>query len=316
MSLPGNTRTTTTTEGNTMPETTLKPFLTHLVGDRALPDGDTWGFKIVRGDLTTWLKDDGTRVQWTGPGTSMWDEHAVASDEVCPSTEIGGYAVAKDLRGARDGQYGHQTILLVAYNASDVLATGTHKVRVRGVHVAAVLHGPDVYKTAQGVDLSGADLNGADLRGATLDGSDLSGAALRGARLENASLIGAKLAGANVSRTEFTGANLEGADLTGAYAYHATFTGANLAGVNATGTKMVGASLNKATVAGLNVDGADLSRANLKNVTGRVRGAGGAKLGDAVHSDDGPFLPLSVPAGRQDILDALSEHGVYAVMEG
>lgn len=304
-----------TTEGTTMPETTLTPFIAHLTEGRTLPNGfDTFGFKIVRADLTTWDLGDGTRVQWPATGL-MHDTNAVASNEVCPNSEIGGYAVALDLRGARDGQYGHQTILLVAYNQADVLARGTHKVRVSKAHVVAVIHGTDVYKTAAGVDLSGADLNGADLRGACFDGSDLTGAALRGARLENASLVGANLSGANVSRAEFTGANAEGANFTGTSGFHATFAAANLSGAVFTNAKMAGASLSKATVAGLNVEGTSLNRANLKNATGRVRNAGQADFGDAVHSDGGPFQPLSVPAGREDILEALTEHGVYAVME-
>jgi uncharacterized protein YjbI with pentapeptide repeats len=300
-----------------MPETTtLTPFIAHLTDGRTLPaEFDTWGFKIVRGDLTTWDNGDGTRVQWPATGV-MHDRNAVASDELCPNSEIGGYAIAKDLRGARDGQYGHQTILLVAYNQADVLASGNHKARVSKAHVVAVIHGTDVYKTAAGVDLSRADFNGADLRGATFDGSDLSGAALRGARLEGASLVGADLSGANVSRAEFSSANLEGANFTGADGFHATFTGANLAGAVFTGAKLAGASLSKATVAGLNVDGAVLTRANLKDADGTVRNAGTAKLAGAVFSDSGPFQPLSVPAGRRDILDALTGCGVYAVMEG
>lgn len=306
----------TATEGNIMPETTLKSFLAHLTEGRTLPKGfDTWGFKIVRADLSTWQADNGTRTQWPAAGL-MHDPNAVASNELCPNAEIGGYAIAKDLRGARDGQYGHATILLVAYNQADVLADGNHKVRVSKAHVVAVIHGTDVYKTAQGVDLAGADLNGADLRGANFDGSDLSGAALRGARLQDASAVGANFTGANVSRAEFTGANLEGANFTGVDGYHVTFLGANLAGAVFTNATMVGASLNKAQVAGMNIEGAKLGRANLKNATGRVRNAGKADFTDAVHSEDGPFLPLSVPADRQDILDALVEHGVYAVMEG
>ncbi len=308
----------TATEGTTMPETTtttLKPFIAHLTEGRNLPDGfDTWGFKIVRADLTTWDMGDGRRVQWPATGL-MEDPNAVASPEVCPNTEIGGYAIALDLRGARDGQYGHATILLVAYNQADVLATAAHKVRVSKAHVGAVLHGTDVYKTAAGVDLAGADLNGADLRDAAFDGSDLSGAALRGARLENATLAGANLTGANVSRAVFTGANLEGANFTGATGYHVMFTGANLAGAVLTGAKLPGASLHKAAVAGLNVDGTSLARANLKNTTGQVRNASEADLSNAVLSNGSPFRPLSVPAGRRDILDALTGCGVYAVME-
>lgn len=260
-------------ETTTTTEVTYRPFLDLLTEGHTLPAGfDTWGYKLVRPDLRTYpaANLDGERFRWPFPGHTVEDPNAVASEEVCPSPIIGGFAVTKTLRGARDGMHGPTTILLLAYNQADVLASNEHKIRVRRAHVVDVLNATEFYRKAAGYDLSGASLTGVNLNNAELSGANLSGA-----KMARVSLKGADLSGADLSEADLLGANLDGANLDGA-----------------------------------NVHGASFLRANLKRVTGTVKNAARATLTNAVKDDSGPFRVLNVPHGRTDIGEALETAGV------
>ena len=175
-----------------MPDTdsqpkTYRPFLDIILdtaGNPPLPEGyDTWGFKIVRPDLRTYQLGDGTRYRWPWPGGTVTDPGTAVNGQPCPANAVGGFCIAKNLRGAASGGYGHATILLLAYRVADVAGEDADKRRVSHCLVVDVVAGQDAYRSARGADLAGADLTGADLTGADLRGAYLRGADLTGADL-------------------------------------------------------------------------------------------------------------------------------------
>jgi Pentapeptide repeats (8 copies) len=281
--------------------TDSRPFLDVILGHAGhpgLPDGyDTWGFKIVRPDLRSY---GGFR--WPWPGGTVDDPDAIASDDPCPTDGTGGYCVALSLAGAASGGHGHTTILLLAYREADVLARSGDKLRARSAHVADVIDGQAVYRSAQHADLRGAYLEGADLRGAYLQGAYLRGAYLRGAYLQGAYLEHAYLQDANLQGAYLQDAYLRGADLRGAYLQDADLRGADLQGAylehaylqdaDLRGADLQGAYLQDADLRGADLQHADLQGANLQcaNLQGAnlqhadLRGADleGAYLQDAI----------------------------------
>jgi hypothetical protein len=211
----------TTTDTTPAAPKTLRPFLEVLLevaGNPPLPDGyDTWGFKITRPDLRTFSVGGG-RYRWPWPGGSVDDPATVVNGEPCPTPSTGGFCIARNLRGAAAGGYGHATILLLAYRIADVAGEGSDKLRVSHCLVADVIAGQDAYRRATGANLTGAyladaNLAGANLTGATLAGANLTGATLAGAYLTHANLTGAYLAHANLADANLTGATLAHATL-------------------------------------------------------------------------------------------------------
>jgi pentapeptide repeat protein len=200
------------------PTPALRPFLNVILdvaGKPPLPESyDRWGFKITRPDLRTYATGT-VRFRWPWPGSTVTDPGAVADGRPCPSPGTGGFCVARTLRGAVSGGYGHTTILLLAYRAADVLGEDADKLRVSHALVADVVAGQDVYRVSAGADLAGADLAGADLAHA-----NLARAYLAHADLAHANLAHANLARANLAHADLAGADLAGADLTHANLAH------------------------------------------------------------------------------------------------
>jgi hypothetical protein len=156
---------------------TYRPFLDVILdtaGNPPLPAGyDTWGFKIVRPDLRTYQLGDGTRYRWPWPGHAVTDPGTAVNGLPCPTTTTGGFCIAKNLRGAASGGYGHATILLLAYRVADVAGEDADKRRVSHCLVVDVVAGQGAYRSAGGADLTDAYLRGADLTDAYLTGADL-----------------------------------------------------------------------------------------------------------------------------------------------
>jgi len=222
-----------------MPDPRL--FLDILTAGRTLPDGyDSWGFKSVRPDFTTY---QGYR--WPWPGSTVTDPAATAgAGSACPTASTGGLCVATTWRGVAAGGHGHRTLLLLAYRAMDVLGRDdVGKLRVSACHVVELVDGEQVLRSqSAGADLARAYLAGADLTRADLAGADLAGAYLTGADLARADLTGADLTGADLARADLARANLARADLA-----RADLTGADLTGANLTGADLTGArGLDKA----------------------------------------------------------------------
>ena len=190
-------------------DTTYRPVLPILVGDRELPEGcDEWGIRTVRADFKS-----SRGYRWPFPGS--WavapgpiHEHA----DPCPRGVGDGLCVAFDYAGMASGGVAARTVLLCAWAAGDVLARDEHKVRLRRALVVEVFDGEVVARAnLRGANLGGANLGGADLGGADLGGADLRGAYLRGANLGGANLGDADLGGANLGGAYLGGANLRGA---------------------------------------------------------------------------------------------------------
>jgi len=227
------------TTADTTPATepkTWRPFLDVLLevaGNPPLPDGyDTWGFKIARPDLRTYLLREGDRYRWPWPGGSVDDPATVVNGKPCPTNSTGGFCIARNLRSAKSGGYGHATILLLAYRISDVAGEDADKLRVSHCLVADVIAGQDAYRRAAGADLTGANLTRANLTDANLTGANLAGADLTYANLGGANLTDANLTGAYLTRADLTYANLTRADLTYANLGGANLTRANLTRAN------------------------------------------------------------------------------------
>ena len=187
---------------DTGPAKTYRPFLDVILdtaGNPPLPTGyDTWGFKIVRPDLRTYQLGDGTRYRWPWPGHAVTDPGTAVNGHPCPTTTTGGFCIAKNLRGARSGGYGHATILLLAYRVADVAGEDADKRRVSHCLVVDVVAGQDAYRSASGADLTDAYLTRANLTRANLT---------------RANLTRADLTGANLTRADLTDADLTDADL-------------------------------------------------------------------------------------------------------
>ena len=232
----------------------MREFIEHLIEDRTLPEGyDTFGFKIVRPDLRSY---NGYR--WPWPGNTVTDDAAIPGDDPCPTSETGGFCIARNLRGAASGGHGHTTILLLAYNQADILASNEDKLRVRHSLVVDVIDGQRIYGRCSDTDLQGADLQGAVLRGAVLQRADLQGAVLRGADLQGAVLRGAVLQGADLQGAFLQRADLQGAFLRGAVLQGADLQGAVLQGADLRGAVLQGADLQRAFLRGAFLRGADL----------------------------------------------------------
>ena len=171
--------------------------LTDIVSEgRTLPDGyDTWGWKMVRPDLTT---RDGFRWPWPGNVAEVTDPE--------PGPEVCGRGLHIALKPSAMLGYG-PTLLLLAYRQADVIAADANKCRVSRCLVVDVVDLPGLGRAGNlvGADLVGADLVGAYLVGAYLVGADLGGAYLVGADLGGADLGGAYLGGAYLRRSQLTG---------------------------------------------------------------------------------------------------------------
>lgn len=182
---------------------------------RDVPQGLTWGYKLVGLDLAT---DDrrGGRFRYR-PGE--WHEAdpggRAFTDGDCPSFPGDGLCVARSLSGAQSGgaRVGASVMLLVGYRESDVLGESSNKVRVRRLLVHPDPQDPVAWLTGPGAYLRGAGLRDAYLRDANLGGVDLRGAYLRGVDLRDANLGGVDLEGADLRDADLEGANLEGANL-------------------------------------------------------------------------------------------------------
>ncbi len=313
----------TEVKGRHMPETTptYKPFINKLTEGEALPPGfDTWGFKIVRGDLTTYMLPSGQRYQWPHPSQgnpATVEDPSASGTATCPSPTVGGFAIAKTLRGAAAGGYGYGPLLLVAYNSADVLAEDTGKVRVGRAAVVKVFHSA-IYMDSAGYDLSGADLRGLRLTGVNFAGANLTGARLAGAQLETGHFEGANCTGANFSRAGLAAADFSGAKLNGTQGHNASARQARFGLADFTRSDWSGADFAYASFDGTDLSGANFSRACLIGAAGQPKQVGSMTLAYAVlgsTSQSHPFRTISVPAGRADILAALKAAGVLATME-
>jgi hypothetical protein len=257
--------------------------------DPAVPEGLTWGYKLVGLDLAT---DDhrGGRFRYR-PG--QWIEADPGGRPFslgdCPAFPGDGLCVARTLSGAQSGgaRIGQSVMLLVGYHQDDVLGGGSRdKARVRRLFVHPDPQDPLAWLTGPNACLRGACLRGAYLRGAYLRGADLPGAArwganhvgadlrgadLRGANLRGANLVGACLRGAYLRDADLRGADLRGADLRGADLRDANLRGANLVGADLRGADLVGAYLRGADLRDANLVGAYLRGANLRGAD--LRGA-------------------------------------------
>jgi len=317
------------TKGHRMPETptTYKPFIDKLADGQQLPKGfDTWGLKVVRGDLTTYLLPGGQRFQWPHPSQgrpAVVEDPSASGTASCPSPSVGGFAVAKNLQGAAAGGYGHGPVLLVAYNSGDVLAQDSGKVRTGLVAVVKVFHS-DVYKDCAGFDLHGADLRGLRLPDANFAGANLRGARLNGAHLERAHFEGADCSSANFSRANLTGADFSGAKLRSTKGNNVIARDARFGLADFTGAEWTGTDFAHAAFDGADMGQANFHRANLTGVVGQPKHVGTMVLSSVVLGSTGstrtrpqahPFKAISVPAGRNDILAALTGAGVLATME-
>jgi uncharacterized protein YjbI with pentapeptide repeats len=172
-----------------MTETTYRPVLPIIVGDRELPDGcDRWAIRSVHADLRS---SRGFRWPWPGQWAEAAGPFVESNTDGCPAAEGDGICVADTYQGMASGGIPARTLLLVAYSSSDVLGTtpDESKHRVRRALVVDVVDGDRVAReNLYGADLSRADLYGANLYGADLRGADLSRANLRGANLRGADL--------------------------------------------------------------------------------------------------------------------------------
>jgi hypothetical protein len=182
---------------------------------RTLPDGcDAWAIRSVHPDLTS-SRDyrypfPGNWAEASGP----FIDH-IRSE--CPAQPGDGICAANNWRGMASGGIPAITLLLVAYNTSDVLGSTADKIRMRRLYVVDLIDGARLVREhGNGADLISADLTGADLTSADLSGADLYGANLTRANLSGAHLYGADLTRANLTGADLTRANLTGADLGGA----------------------------------------------------------------------------------------------------
>jgi hypothetical protein len=176
---------------------------------RTLPDGcDAWAIRSVHPDLTS-SRD----YRYPFPGN--WAEASgpfTASESECPRTRGDGTCAARTWRGMASGGIPAITLLLVAYNTSDVLGSAADKIRVRRMYVVDLIDGARLVREhGNGANLHGANLHGANLRGANLRGADLRGANLRGANLRGADLSVAYLRGADLGGA-YLGGWTRGAD--------------------------------------------------------------------------------------------------------
>ncbi len=161
---------------------TYRPLVDILAAGRELPEGyDTWGWKVVRPDLRT--RDE---VRWPWPGNAATvDDPAPPEDGPCGA----GLHIALAPHAMQSVRYGCSTVLLLAYNAAEVIAADEVKCRVPRAFVVDVLDLQAILRRdAAGADLRGAYLTGADLRGADLTGAYLRGAYLTGADLRRSQL--------------------------------------------------------------------------------------------------------------------------------
>ena len=165
-----------------MTDTTYRPVLPIIVGDRELPDGcDTWGIRSVRPDLRS---SRGYRWPWPGQWAEAAGPFIESNTDGCPAAEGDGICVADTYAGMASGGIPARTLLLVAYASADLLGStpGELKHRVRRAFVVDVVDGEaTVRANLSGATLYGANLYGATLYGATLYGADLSRADLSGA---------------------------------------------------------------------------------------------------------------------------------------
>ena len=198
---------------------TVLDVILEVAGHPELPDEyDTWGWKVVRPDFRSY-----GGYLWPWPGGAVADPEAVPSNDPCPVRQTGGFCVALSAEGAASGGHGHETVLLLAYRQTDILAADNHKLRVRSAYVADVVDGRAVWRASAGADLTGANLSGANLTGANLAGAYLAGADLTRADLAGADLAGVNLAGAYLAGADLAGASLTHGQLTDAQA--GQFTG-------------------------------------------------------------------------------------------
>jgi hypothetical protein len=201
---------------------------------RELPDGcDAWAIRSVHPDLAS---SRGYRYPFPGQWAEASGPFIDHIRSECPAQPGDGICAANTWRGMASGGIPAITLLLVAYNACDVLGSTVDKIRVRRMYVVDLIDGARLVRergkdaNLSGADLHGADLHGADLRyanlsGADLHGADLHGADLRYANLRYADLHGADLHGANLHGADLRYANLHGADLHGADLHGADLPG-------------------------------------------------------------------------------------------
>ncbi|MGH3442008.1 MAG: pentapeptide repeat-containing protein [Nitriliruptorales bacterium] len=178
-----------------------------------------WGWKLVRPDFTTLGE-----FRWPFP-TGTEDERTARSDDAldrgnmsaCPRHRGDGLTVGKSPAGIALAGFSSPTLLVVSFDAADVLAEDGDKWRVRAARVEALIDWwAALANHGAGANLRGANLCGANLRGANLDGANLRGANLDVANLDGANLYGANLRGANLDGANLRGANLREANLRGA----------------------------------------------------------------------------------------------------
>ncbi len=192
---------------------TYRPLVDILAAGRELPEGyDTWGWKVVRPDLRT---RDGFRWPWPGNIATV-DDPEPREAGPCGA----GLHIALAPCAMQSVRYGCSTVLLLAYNAAEIIAADEVKCRVPRAFVVDVRDLQAILRR----DAAGADLKGADLTRANLADAYLTGAYLAGAYLTGAYLTGANLAGAD----------LTGADLTGAYLYRSQLTATQTASITGT----------------------------------------------------------------------------------
>ena len=170
---------------------------------------DSWGIKSVHPDLRTTHE-----YTWPLPGNvAECDPQRLLAynSSGCPKQVGDGLCVATTWGGMASGGIRALTLLLVAYNSTEVLGFEEDgaKLRLPRVAVVALVDGERLLREAgRNANLEGAYLLSANLRDANLRGANLRSADLRSANLWRADLRSADLRSAYLRSASLGGADL------------------------------------------------------------------------------------------------------------
>lgn len=229
-------------------EETLE-YVVDKVGAKLPPGFDSWGLKTVHADLTTF---QGYR--WPFPGSVATvdpDKILHWNKDACPQGSDDGLCVGLSWRAMASSGIPAKTLLLVAYNRSDVLGSNDFlgKLRCSKVAVVELIDGESfLQKFSAGMDLSFANLRGMNIESANWSHTNLNYAILDQALLTNGNFYWTqftrtRMLQANLSSSWFSNVDFSLIDARGAF-----FETTRFENVSAKQADFSGASFDSATL--------------------------------------------------------------------